>query len=33
MSTSRSPFDNKCTCDLGAQYISTSLKYAELHKQ
>ncbi|KAK3869347.1 hypothetical protein Pcinc_025331 [Petrolisthes cinctipes] len=31
MSTSRSPHDPTCTLDLGAQYISATPEYAELH--
>jgi len=32
MSTSRSPLHNKCTADLGAQYISCTPQYTESHK-
>jgi len=32
MSTSRSPFDSKCTVDTGAQYISCTPQYTTCHK-
>ena len=32
MSTSRSPFDSKCTVDTGAQYISCTSQYTTCHK-
>lgn len=33
MSTSRSPHDPTCILDLGAQYISATPEYAELHSR